>query len=74
MKNTIVGISLIACGAFMCVRREWVADKLQRFYSNYPLVRLAGPNQIRSRGGFVAFLGILFAGIGMAAIAEQWFV
>lgn len=72
--NTILGISLIAFGVFMCVRRTWVADKLQRYYSHYPLIRLAGPSQIRSRGGFVVVLGILFAGIGVAAIVERWFV
>ena len=72
MKTTIFGVLLIAFGTFMCMRREWVAGKLQRFYSSYPLVRLAGPEQLRSRGSFIVVLGLLFAGIGVAAIAEQW--
>jgi hypothetical protein len=72
MKNTIFGLLLIAFGTCICVRREWVATKLQRFYSNYPLIRLAGQEQLRSRGGFIIVLGLVFAGIGVFGIADEW--
>lgn len=72
MRNTIFGLLLIALGAYICVRREWVAEKLQRFYSNYPLVRLAGEEQQKSRGGFIVAVGLVFAGIGVFGIVEEW--
>jgi hypothetical protein len=72
MRNTIFGIVLIAFGIFICVRREWVAGKLQRFYSTYPVVRSFGPEQLLSRGGFIIVFGLLLVGIGIAAIAERW--
>ncbi len=72
MKNMVFGLLFIAFGILMCARRQWVAGKLQRFYSNYPVIRSAPQEQLIARGGFVVVLGLLFVGIGLFAIAERW--
>jgi hypothetical protein len=72
MTNTLFGFLLIIFGALICIRRRWVAGKLQRFYSNYPVTRPAPPEQLLARGGFVVILGLVVAGIGVFAIAERW--
>ncbi len=70
MTSIIVGTLLVVCGALICGYREWVAGKLHRFSSTYPLVRLAGNEQRGSRGGFIIAFGVLLAGIGAAAIVH----
>jgi len=71
MTSIILGILLVVCGILICGRRDWVAEKLQRFYSTYPVARLAGKDEQRSRGGFIVAFGVLLAGIGVAAIASR---
>ena len=58
------GTLLIAIGAFICARPTTVAGTLQRFYGGYPLVRLAGERQLRSRNGLIVLMGVLFVTLG----------
>lgn len=62
--NIFGGMLLISLGAFICARPTTVAATLQRFYRGYPLVRLAGERQLRSRSRFIILMGVAFVTLG----------
>lgn len=71
MAKTIMlagALAIMLTGIVMILYPTPTANRLQRFYSNYPLVRLAGEQQLRSRKGFIVTIGIVFVFIGVLGI------
>jgi hypothetical protein len=65
----LLGIILIIyVGAYLWLRPAAVAEKLKSFSSTYPLIRLAGEKQHTARTGFVKFLGVVFAILGITML------
>jgi uncharacterized membrane protein HdeD (DUF308 family) len=65
--NIAIGIVLIALGVYVCVRPRVIATRIERFYTNNPLVGYAKSEQLQSRSGFVRVLGAVFIGLGVLA-------
>lgn len=66
--NSMGGTIIVALGLFLCLRPKSVARALQHFYSNYPLVQYAGPDQLQARNMFIIAVGVLFSAIGLFAL------
>jgi len=65
MLTAVGGAILIGLGVYLLWRPGTVVNKLQEFYEDYPLMRYAGKDQLRSRNGVVVGLGIIFVGLGL---------
>jgi hypothetical protein len=60
---------LISCvGAYVCLRPESVAEKIQLFYSKYPIIRHAGKDQLTSRTSLVRVIGVVFIIVGIICL------
>lgn len=68
MASLIGGTLFIVLGVYLLLQPSKVVKTLQRFYTNYPLVRYAGQNQLQSRNSFVFGLGITFITVGALAL------
>jgi hypothetical protein len=66
-KNLLRLASLLICcaGAYVSFRPKSIAEKIQHFYSRYPIIRYAGEKQLRSRSGFVRLMGIVLFIVGI---------
>lgn len=64
----VVSLALIALGALTVGKAEQVGAAVSRFYSNYPLVQLAGPRQMRLRKSFMVIVGVVFIVVGVIGL------
>lgn len=67
----IISLGIIALGIFLILKPNLVADKLSRFYSNYPIVRYAPDKQLKSRNSYVITLGIVIIITGFVCLLSQ---
>ncbi len=61
----ITSILILCVGIYVCARPAAVAEKIKIFYSNYPVIRYAGAEQLTSRSIFVRVLGVVIVIVGL---------
>lgn len=66
-KNALrmTSILILCVGIYVCARPADVAEKIKTFYSNYPVIRDAGAEQLTSRSIFVRILGVVIIILGL---------
>ncbi len=64
----IISIAIVCAGLYMCVFPRKVSSLLKSFYSNYPLVKRAGDDQLLSRPVFLIIAGISFVAVGVLCV------
>lgn len=68
MKYIFSGIILLLIGGLLITYARYAADKVEAFYSRYPLIRLAPSRHHRVRDHFMRFFGLTFVLIGFYLI------
>jgi hypothetical protein len=63
-----IAIGIMVLGFALIMKPGFVAEKLQRFYSEYPLVRYFGSKQLRSRSSYLVLLGVTIVVLGFLAL------
>lgn len=66
--RALVCVLFLGLGALLLIAPGIVAGALERFYSRYPLVRLAPEGQLRSKTSYIRALGLVIALVGVAVI------
>ncbi len=61
----LVFIIIVCVGVYVLTHPATVAERIKRFYSNYPFVRYAGEKQLTARLQFVRVLGVVFIIVGI---------
>ncbi len=66
-KNALrlISILILCAGIYVCARPAAIAEKIKIFYSNYPLIRYAGAEQLTSRSILVRLLGGVLIIVGL---------
>ena len=60
---------LISCvGVYIWLRPELVAEKIQLFYSRYPIIKYAGKKQLTSRYSLIRLVGVVFIIVGIICL------
>ncbi|TBU94521.1 hypothetical protein [Phytopseudomonas dryadis] len=62
----LICVLFVGAGAFLLLAPRPVAEALQRFYSRYPLTRLAPAGQLRSKTAYIRLLGATLVLVGLA--------
>jgi hypothetical protein len=65
---------MIALGFLLVFKPNLTKDKICKFYNNYPIVRLAGEKQLKSRSTFIIILGIVIIISGILFLASLFFI
>ena len=65
----VVSTALIVLGALTITRADQVSMAVSKFYSNYPLVRLAGERQMKARKPYMIVVGIVLVTVGVIGLA-----
>lgn len=66
----LAAVGVIFLGAFVCIRARTVSAKISSFYSNYPLVRYAGKEQLKSRPVYIRIIGVVIALVGVLCLVS----
>ena len=63
-----VSLAILAVGLYVFFCPQIVANKLSKFYSQYPLVHYAGEKQLNSRLFFIRLLGGVLMFVGLVVL------
>jgi uncharacterized membrane protein HdeD (DUF308 family) len=61
----LASIIIICVGLYVLSHPAAVAEKVKRFYSEYPIIRYAGEKQLTSRSQFVRIVGVVLIVVGI---------
>ena len=59
IEKNVICVLILLVGIYVFIRPADVAEKIRKFYSQYPIVRYAGSKQLTSRTVFVRLLGLV---------------
>ena len=68
MIEIVASLLLIAVGVLIGTRAERIGAAVSQFYGGYPLVRLAGPQQMKIRKAYVVAGGAVLSAVGVMGL------
>lgn len=61
----LASIVILSVGLYICARPASVAERIKKFYSQYPIIRYAGSKQLTSRSNLVRLFGVVLIIVGI---------